>query len=196
MPDSLSVGLASWRRAEASCVVLLVDSLFSMPPRTMGNQLSVNSIQDAVIDRFRSVALTTDANGAMRIRSFSEGVVTTAHHHHHQQEQNQQLNQSPHCSGRGGRILRESSIDGGVAMFDALLRDDHEHRLSLDAVHRMRHVRTSCTTIPEEDAVSDRSLQLHLSTLARERENEREREREREREVSWKVVKCRKAENG
>jgi len=90
----------------------------------MGNQLSVNSIQDAVIDRFRSVALTTDANGAMRIRSFSEGVVTTAHHHHHQQEQNQQLNQSPHCSGRGGRILRESSIDGGVAMFDALLRDD------------------------------------------------------------------------
>ncbi|KAH8322235.1 hypothetical protein KR059_008884 [Drosophila kikkawai] len=134
----------------------------------MGNQLSVNSIQDAVIDRFRSVALTTDSNGAMRIRSFSEGVVTTAHHHqqHHHDEQH------PHCSGRGGRILRESSIDGGVAVFDALLRDDHEHRLSLDAVHRMRHVRTSCTTIPEEDAVSDRSLQMHLSSLARERERE------------------------
>jgi len=152
----------------------------------MGNQLSVNSIQDAVIDRFRSVALTTDANGAMRIRSFSEGVVATTHHHH-QHQQNQQ--QSPHCSGRGGRILRESSIDGGVAMFDALLRDDHEHRLSLDAVHRMRHVRTSCTTIPEEDAVSDRSLQIHLSTLAREREQELELERQREREVSWKVGK-------
>ncbi|XP_023033106.1 cAMP-dependent protein kinase type I regulatory subunit isoform X1 [Drosophila willistoni] len=104
----------------------------------MGNQLSVNSIQDAVIDRFKSVALTTDENGAMRIRSFSESGVshTTGPHH---------------CSGRGGRILRESSIDGGVAVFDALLRDDHEHRLSLDAMHRVRHVRTSCTTIPEED---------------------------------------------
>ncbi|KAI8040820.1 hypothetical protein M5D96_006763 [Drosophila gunungcola] len=140
----------------------------------MGNQLSVNSIQDAVIDRFRSVALTTDANGAMRIRSFSEGVVTTTHQH----QQHQQNLPNPHCSGRGGRILRESSIDGGVAMFDALLRDDHEHRLSLDAVHRMRHVRTSCTTIPEEDAVSDRSLQMHLSSIARERE------------VSWKVANC------
>jgi len=84
---------------------------------------------------------------------------------------------------------QQSSIDGGVAMFDALLRDDHEHRLSLDAVHRMRHVRTSCTTIPEEDAVSDRSLQIHLSTLAREREQELELERQREREVSWKVGK-------
>ncbi|XP_034110908.1 cAMP-dependent protein kinase type I regulatory subunit isoform X1 [Drosophila sulfurigaster albostrigata] len=115
----------------------------------MGNQLSVNSIQDAVIDRFKSVALTTDENGAMRIRSFSEvGVsyTTSSHHHQHQQHHG-----SGSFSGRGGRILRESSIDGGVAVFDAMLRDDHEHRLSLDAMHRVRHVRTSCTTIPEED---------------------------------------------
>nr|XP_032291035.1 cAMP-dependent protein kinase type I regulatory subunit isoform X2 [Drosophila virilis] len=108
----------------------------------MGNQLSVNSIQDAVIDRFKSVALTTDENGAMRIRSFSEVGVSYATAHHHG---------SGSFSGRGGRILRESSIDGGVAVFDAMLRDDHEHRLSLDAMHRVRHVRTSCTTIPEED---------------------------------------------
>ncbi|KAH8246031.1 hypothetical protein KR026_008101 [Drosophila bipectinata] len=135
----------------------------------MGNQLSVNSIQDAVIDRFRSVALTTDANGAMRIRSFSEGGVSTATHHHHLPgHQHHHNEQHPQYSGRGGRLLRESSIDGGVAVFDALLRDDHEHRLSLDAVHRMRHVRTSCTTIPEEDAVSDRSLQMHLTSIARE----------------------------
>ncbi|KAH8302218.1 hypothetical protein KR044_004174 [Drosophila immigrans] len=116
----------------------------------MGNQLSVNSIQDAVIDRFKSVALTTDENGAMRIRSFSEVGVsyTTASHHQHPHHG------SGSFSGRGGRILRESSIDGGVAVFDAMLRDDHEHRLSLDAMHRVRHVRTSCTTIPEEDIVS------------------------------------------
>ncbi|XP_023161198.1 cAMP-dependent protein kinase type I regulatory subunit isoform X1 [Drosophila hydei] len=108
----------------------------------MGNQLSVNSIQDAVIDRFKSVALTTDENGTMRIRSFSEVGVRYAATHQHG---------SGSFSGRGGRILRESSIDGGVAVFDAMLRDDHEHRLSLDAMHRVRHVRTSCTTIPEED---------------------------------------------
>ncbi|KAH8379262.1 hypothetical protein KR009_003970 [Drosophila setifemur] len=133
----------------------------------MGNQLSVNSFQDAVIDRFRSVALTTDANGAMRIRSFSE--VGVQQHH---QEMHHHDDQHPHCSGRGGRILRETSIDGGVAVFDAMLRDDHEHRLSLDAMHRMRHVRTSCTTIPEEDAVSDRSLQMHLSSLVREQQEQ------------------------
>ncbi|XP_034658953.1 uncharacterized protein LOC117895422 [Drosophila subobscura] len=120
----------------------------------MGNQLSVNSIQDAVMDRLRSVALTTDEHGAMRIRSFSEGGVGgTAGHHHHQ-----------HCSGRGGRILRESSIDGGVAVFDALLRDEHEHRLSLDAMHRVRHVRTSCTTIPEEEIPHEEFNPLHPST--------------------------------
>ncbi|XP_032309961.1 cAMP-dependent protein kinase type I regulatory subunit isoform X2 [Drosophila ananassae] len=138
----------------------------------MGNQLSVNSIQDAVIDRFRSVALTTDANGAMRIRSFSEGGVSTATHHHHGGHQHHHNEQHPQFSGRGGRLLRESSIDGGVAVFDALLRDDHEHRLSLDAVHRMRHVRTSCTTIPEEDAISDRSLQMHLTSIAREHQEQ------------------------
>jgi len=129
----------------------------------MGNQLSVNSIQDAVIDRFKSVALTTDENGAMRIRSFSEvGVSYTANHHHHHHG-------SGSFSGRGGRILRESSIDGGVAVFDAMLRDDHEHRLSLDAMHRVRHVRTSCTTIPEEDIVSaplcNPPIQFHLNQL-------------------------------
>ncbi|XP_064542064.1 cAMP-dependent protein kinase type I regulatory subunit isoform X2 [Drosophila montana] len=113
----------------------------------MGNQLSVNSIQDAVIDRFKSVALTTDENGAMRIRSFSEVGVSYAAAHHH----GGSGSFSGSFSGRGGRILRESSIDGGVAVFDAMLRDDHEHRLSLDAMHRVRHVRTSCTTIPEED---------------------------------------------
>ncbi|KAL7733702.1 hypothetical protein ACLKA6_011440 [Drosophila palustris] len=115
----------------------------------MGNQLnSVNSsIQDAFIDRFKSVALTTDENGTMRIRSFSEvGVNFNSNPHHHHQQHG-----SGSFSGRGGRILRESSIDGGVAVFDAMLRDDHEHRLSLDAMHRVRHVRTSCTTIPEED---------------------------------------------
>ncbi|KAH8395309.1 hypothetical protein KR222_008999 [Zaprionus bogoriensis] len=136
----------------------------------MGNQLSVNSIQDAVIDRFKSVALTTDENGAMRIRSFSEvGVSYAAANHHHG---------SGSFSGRGGRILRESSIDGGVAVFDAMLRDDHEHRLSLDAVHRVRHVRTSCTTIPEEDIVS-RPLYLTVPT-AEEAEQQRAGERERE----------------
>lgn len=118
----------------------------------MGNQLNtVNSIQDAFIDRFKSVALTTDEHGTMRIRSFSEvGFNSSPHHHHHQQ----QHHGSGSFSGRGGRILRESSIDGGVAVFDAMLRDDHEHRLSLDAMHRVRHLRTSCTTIPEEDIVS------------------------------------------
>ncbi|KAH8398361.1 hypothetical protein KR215_008868 [Drosophila sulfurigaster] len=127
----------------------------------MGNQLSVNSIQDAVIDRFKSVALTTDENGAMRIRSFSEvGVsyTTSSHHHQHQQHHG-----SGSFSGRGGRILRESSIDGGVAVFDAMLRDDHEHRLSLDAMHRVRHVRTSCTTIPEEDIVSSHLIGLCIA---------------------------------
>lgn len=119
----------------------------------MGNQLSVNSIQDAVIDRFKSVALTTDENGAMRIRSFSEVGVSYAASHPHG---------SASFSGRGGRILRESSIDGGVAVFDAMLRDDHEHRLSLDVVHRVRHVRTSCTTIPEEDIVSDSVYRLSI----------------------------------
>ncbi|XP_002012203.3 cAMP-dependent protein kinase type I regulatory subunit isoform X1 [Drosophila mojavensis] len=108
----------------------------------MGNQLSVNGFQDAVIDRFKSVALTTDENGTMRIRSFSEVGVRYAAAQQHG---------SGSFSGRGGRILRESSIDGGVAVFDVMLRDDHEHRLSLDAMHRVRHVRTSCTTIPEED---------------------------------------------
>ncbi|XP_032590750.1 uncharacterized protein LOC116805059 [Drosophila grimshawi] len=123
----------------------------------MGNQLSVNGIQDAVIDRFKSVALTTDENGALRIRSFSEvGVSYNTTPHQQQQQHHHPLYQgsSGSFSGRGGRILRESSIDGGVAVFDAMLRDDHEHRLSLDAMHRVRHVRTSCTTIPEEDIVS------------------------------------------
>ncbi|KAM8710830.1 hypothetical protein ACLKA7_017457 [Drosophila subpalustris] len=125
----------------------------------MGNQLnSVNgSIQDAFIDRFKSVALTTDENGTMRIRSFSEvGVNFNSHPHHHHNHHQHQQHGSGSFSGRGGRILRESSIDGGVAVFDAMLRDDHEHRLSLDAMHRVRHVRTSCTTIPEEDIVSNR----------------------------------------
>ncbi|TDG48019.1 hypothetical protein AWZ03_005436 [Drosophila navojoa] len=115
----------------------------------MGNQLSINGFQDAVIDRFKSVALTTDENGTMRIRSFSEVGVRYAAAQQHG---------SGSFSGRGGRILRESSIDGGVAVFDAMLRDDHEHRLSLDAMHRVRHVRTSCTTIPEEDIIVEQKL--------------------------------------
>lgn len=73
-------------------------------------------MQGTVIDRFKSVCLTTDEHGAVRIRSFSDGGHLTS------------------------RVAAEAVRD--------------EHRLSLDVIHRVRHVRTSCTTIPEEDIVS------------------------------------------
>lgn len=83
----------------------------------MGNSLNVNHIQDAVIDRFRAVAVATDNNGVIRIRSFSDG----------------------------------GHLDPRVPQHHAHLE---EHRYSFDVMHRPRYVRTSCTTIPEEDIVS------------------------------------------
>ncbi|XP_037823497.1 uncharacterized protein LOC119611852 [Lucilia sericata] len=39
----------------------------------MGNSMNVNQIQTAVVDRFKAISLTTDDNGVIRIRSFSDG---------------------------------------------------------------------------------------------------------------------------
>uniref|UniRef100_A0A1B0BBU4 Uncharacterized protein n=1 Tax=Glossina palpalis gambiensis TaxID=67801 RepID=A0A1B0BBU4_9MUSC len=80
----------------------------------MGNSLSVNQLQGALVDRLKSVSFTTDeATGNLRVRSFSDG---------------------GHLTARAAtNIMRE------------------EHRNSLDVIHRPRYVRTSCTTIPEED---------------------------------------------
>ncbi|CAD7003268.1 unnamed protein product [Ceratitis capitata] len=94
----------------------------------MGNSLGVSQIQGTVIDRFKSVCLTTDENGGVRIRSFSDGGQLTS------------------------RVAAE------------VIRD--EHRLSLDVIHRVRHVRTSCTTIPEEDIVSAREIDKLCKTSA------------------------------
>uniref|UniRef100_A0A1A9ZTV2 Uncharacterized protein n=1 Tax=Glossina pallidipes TaxID=7398 RepID=A0A1A9ZTV2_GLOPL len=83
----------------------------------MGNSLSVNQLQGALVDRLKSVSFTTDeTTGNLRVRSFSDG---------------------GHLTARAATsIMRE------------------EHRNSLDVIHRPRYVRTSCTTIPEEDVVS------------------------------------------
>ncbi|XP_054733999.1 cAMP-dependent protein kinase type I regulatory subunit isoform X1 [Anastrepha obliqua] len=115
----------------------------------MGNSLGVNQIQETVIDRFKSVCLTTDENGGVRIRSFSDGGHLTS------------------------RVVADS------------LRD--EHRLSLDVIHRVRHVRTSCTTIPEEDIVSQRSIQIHINTYMRMSVKDLDLQRNREKKEQVKL---------
>lgn len=101
----------------------------------MGNSMNVNQIQTAVVDRFKAISLTTDDNGVIRIRSFSDGgaqLASRVGHLHH--------NHDDHVPAQ------------------------EEHRYSLDATHRPRYVRTSCTTIPEEDIVSVYHTLLYLNT--------------------------------
>ncbi|XP_046807478.1 uncharacterized protein LOC124420027 [Lucilia cuprina] len=95
----------------------------------MGNSMNVNQIQTAVVDRFKAISLTTDDNGVIRIRSFSDGGAQLA-----------------------ARMAQRNSLTHHN-------HDDHvppleEHRYSFDVVNRPRYTRTSCTTIPEEDIVS------------------------------------------
>lgn len=82
----------------------------------MGNNITVGSIQDAVMERFRAISVTND-NGAMRFRSFSDG----------------------------------GQLDPRVGHLHTHFE---EHRYSLDNMTRVRYMRTSCATIPEEDIVS------------------------------------------
>ncbi|XP_075164494.1 protein kinase, cAMP-dependent, regulatory subunit type 1 isoform X1 [Haematobia irritans] len=90
-----------------------------------------------------------------------------------------------------GIVRIRSFSDGGQLDPRLIHRHGHlcEHRYSLDSMQKLRNMRTSCATIPEEDIVNDISMSVCLSVLNREisREKRRHLERNDKREEQVKL---------